>query len=237
MEKRPVICEFVGARGVGKSTLAELVSNELRHRQINCNQAAAPRFGASLTSQLRNYVNWLRAYHTISKFCPNTRLQLHKLTERYCGDLQSGWRRFERNSDIVLLSVGIFQTIYMLHVHTAQKDMAAICRVLLRQVRAPDVVVFIEASEHAIEERRKRRGEVRDLRNPSEITPKEREGLQCLKATLQALMAAPTSAMTYVAVVNDGDSDLTVTASRVTDKLLSKRLSGHYVTEPRAAFS
>ncbi|MGH8503932.1 MAG: hypothetical protein ACREVE_15995 [Gammaproteobacteria bacterium] len=165
MKERPVVCEFVGARGVGKSTLAELVSNELRHRQIACNQARPPRFGAGLARQLSSYVDWLRAYHAVRKFRPSTPLRLHKLTERYCGGLQSGWRRFERDSEVVLLSVGIFQTIYMLHMHAAEKDMTAICGVLLRQVRTPDVVVFIEASEQAIEERRKRRGEARDVRN------------------------------------------------------------------------
>ncbi|MGH8503933.1 MAG: hypothetical protein ACREVE_16000 [Gammaproteobacteria bacterium] len=43
--------------------------------------------------------------------------------------------------------------------------------------------------------------------------------------------------MRCVNVVNEGDRDLAVIASQVADKILSGRLSNHYITAPTAAFS
>lgn len=235
MEKRALVCEFVGARGVGKSTMAELVMSEVRRRQFRCNRLRPFGLSDKLAVELGGHLNLLRAFHTIRQLRPVSRQQLYKLSRRYCGVLQGEGRRFERDCDIILLPVGVFQMIYMLHMHTAQKDMLALSRTLLRQVSPPDLVVLIEAPEQAIEHRRKLRGEARDLRNPPQVTAIENEALSGLKETLKRLAKEPAAGLEYLAVINEARDSMAATAIRIADTIAQKQRARLHLSEMTAA--
>lgn len=224
MNNQAIICELVGLRGVGKSTLARSVANELRGRNLSCEQFEPLPITGKLIFRLQSSFNLLRAIYIVGKLRPASWQKLYELARRYRGLLNCSSIRFRRGSDVVLYPVGVFQTLYMLSRLTEQKNPSALRQMLLSPLSLPDLAVFIEASEEAVAQRRKLRGEPRDLQYGSQVTEEELKAFNGLKQTAQQLAAEPASGMDYLAVVNE-TCNLEETATRIADAIVGKHRS------------
>ena len=180
-----LIVEVAGPRGVGKSTFVELLLAELRSRQVDHNRLEPVGTFGRLTFWLSSRVG--RAYtRTVwPRLRPLTHEELLIFQRRF-------WRyrfrlqRFRSSPGVHVVDEGIYQLLLMLTVKTTVDDPAQIADRLRRMAGFPDLVIFLTASETDIRDRRKLRGNARDLQKPV-MSPASLEALQKVTTMLQQL--------------------------------------------------
>jgi hypothetical protein len=203
----PLVVEFLGARGAGKSTFVSLVRCELENRNVAFDQLVRLRFRDKLLIELSCLLARWRLGFAFLSWRPASLADLRTFRKRF-RKFQVRMRRYANGSGIYLVDEGVFHLIAMLHAKSAQKDMAVISSSLRRWVPIPDVVIFVRASDEAIEARRKKRGNAGDRVRPR-VSPAGREARTRLEDLLGALS---TSGEICLIVVDNDDLD---TAKRV----------------------
>lgn len=191
-----LVVEFTGARGVGKSTLANLVRAELQSRNVPYN-----RFGPlGQYGKVRLWLSGVAAHARFWILCmswrPTSWSEMRVIQNRF-RKYRFRMRRYSEASGIILLEEGIFQLMMMLHAKSAQKKMSLIADQLGRLVPFPDLVVFVGASEEAIEARRLARGNRRDLLKP-QVSTAGRAALTDLKNLLAEMSLADGALVMWV---------------------------------------
>lgn len=229
---KKLVVELLGARGVGKSTLAGLLSAELRDRNLAAEPVLSPALGNKIARQLLTLVDRGRFTYTSLTWRPQTARHLRTFRKRY--------RRLRLNatgrldcSGIQLVDEGVFQLIMELHAKTAQKDVWTIAEHMADLVPFPDVVVIVEDTEAAIEQRRKSRANAGDVLRPR-VAPWERSALRHTKSMLIELTANGVGP--EVLIVRNGDSHRLIrTATELANDLTVRyrKLSGRPGSEQR----
>lgn len=180
--------ELLGARGVGKSTLARLLAAELRAMDLLAVPTFAPGVRAKLSRHLTTLGDRSRFIYSSLAWRPLSARDLKTFRKRY--------RRLRLRSvtpyqgrGVHLFDEGVFQLIMELQAKTAQKDIRRIARRLSTLLPSPDLVIVVEASDETIAARRRMRGNARDLLRP-EVAPWERAALTHTRTLLAELEAA-----------------------------------------------
>ena len=206
-----LVVEFMGARGVGKSTLVASVREELQRRKLS-----------SETSPIEPVTGTLEKLLEIpSRFRFRRFLERLQLTEP--ADVRLYERRFLRygrrlrassgDSDLVVMDEGMFQLLMMLVIRTGVEEASEIARELKSLVHFPDAVVFVRALPQTIEARRKLRGNAGDLLKPR-ISERGHRGLRSMERHLLA-----NDSTKHLLVDTDGPTTLTEVAGEVVDRL------------------
>jgi AAA domain len=213
------VVEFVGHRGVGKSTLTSEVVRQLRDRGAPCNRLESLPPFRNLTVRLHYYVSLVKGFVVVATRRPISWTELCRSAKAY-GALTRRLSLHRRSAGIHVLDEGVFQVSAMIQKSTRQPDLVSICRVLLRQVGHPNLVVVVEASRGAIEARRKLRGRPRD-RLYQHVSASSVRTQNALKATIEDLSrSAPR--MGYITVANEHGQDLRETARRISDEICER---------------
>lgn len=198
---KSLVVELLGARGVGKSTLARLLLAELRKRNLAAEPTLSPGIGNKIARQLITLVDRGRFTYTSLSWRPQTARHLKTFRKRYRRLRLGATGKLDR-SGIQLVDEGVFQLIMELHAKTAQKDIWKIADHMANLAAFPDVVVVVEDTEAAIEQRRRMRGNAGDTLRPR-VASWERSALHHTKGLLTELAAS--GAGPEVLTIRNGD--------------------------------
>lgn len=219
----PLVVELLGPRGVGKSTLTELVLAELRSKNLAIEATLPPGLGPKVGRQLVTLADRLRFFATALAWRPPSVRDLQAFRKRY-RRLRLSATVFSGRSGIRLIDEGVFQLIMELQAKTAQKDVWRIAERLSGLVTFPDLVLLVEAPEEAIEERRRRRGNKGDVLRPR-VVSWERAALGHTRALLSYL-AASGAGPELIVVNNSVGETLTSTAAKIANELATRYAEG-----------
>ena len=139
IETQPILVEFVGAAGVGKSFLAAKIYDELDRRNVSVmNFQLIP----IRTNSVRNLLIVMRAAVITFLLNPKTltlcmrslkRLARYEIRRHSC----------ESDHDIYICDEGIFQMLRSLHRNSRSHGMPEIADQLFKFVDLPDIVVVV----------------------------------------------------------------------------------------------
>ena len=221
------VVELVGARGVGKSTLAQLLLAELRNRNLAAGSALSPRLSDKVARHLSTLVDRGRFTFTSVIWRPLSVRDLRTFRKRY-RRLRLSSVKPANSPGIDLLDEGVFQLIMELQAKTAQKDIRRIADTMSHLIPFPDLVVVLEDTDDAIEQRRRMRANAGDLLRPR-VVPWELSALDHTKSLLADLRVSGTGPDVIV-VKNSDPSGLIRTAARLAGDLAARygKRSGGY---------
>jgi thymidylate kinase len=214
-----LIVEFTGARGVGKSTLVELVRSELEKRGVAHDRYRPLSLGGKLLLRLASIVPFWRSTYTFIRWRPVSFSWLRKFQRRFRAIHFRSWR-YQRQPGVYLLDEGVFQLMMVLNGKTAQKDMNLIASALQRIARFPDMAVLVQASEEAIAERRKKRGNQGDQLKPK-LSVEGRSAYFRLRDFLHSSAASDCDAE-LISIDNRDEASLPEQAKRVADSIICR---------------
>jgi deoxyadenosine/deoxycytidine kinase len=228
---RPLIVEFTGARGVGKSTLAALVEKKLEERAaVSSKMKRLPPYGELYLAACR-LPRQLRSTLIFLSWRPVSWDEMRRFSKRFRRYLVY-MQHMSRASGIQLLDDGIFQLMLMLYGKTTQKDMSRIAATLRRLTPFPDVVVSVQASQQDIEARRLKRGNARDLLK-LRMSPGGRQALAGMQRVLGEI-SRQDHGFRLIVVQNGSLADLEAAASRVANEILAIHAEARLLSAPRA---
>lgn len=217
--------ETVGARGVGKSSLARFVVEELKARELASAQIPTIGLLARLHLAITRRSAERRSHRVFSSrgaVSPHELLELRRRFARY-------WiwmARVARGQGVFLLDEGLFQIIMMLHIFAnegPETDMWVTYRELAELAPLPDVVVFVTASPAEIEKRRLIRANAGDMAKPR-LSARGLRGLAQLRAFLVEMASSDTGPS--VVFVENSDSLPGTGATHVIVDRIVERLRG-----------
>jgi hypothetical protein len=154
-EPRPILVEFVGASGVGKSYLLARVGEELRQRGAPVHKLDDIRTRKFLPA---NVLLVLKAAYLVTLTRQRSLRRYPKIVKRLAQDMIRRKAVTSGSSGIYLCSEGPLQRTRALYRGSAGLDMAAIADMLFRHIAPPDVVIAVDATVPTIHSRRVARG-------------------------------------------------------------------------------
>lgn len=212
------VVEFVGLRGVGKTTLAGEVSQTLRELGAACRlePVGLPR---KLALRLESYGRLATGFALVARRRPVSWTELHRCARAYSA-VGHRLAQCRRKSGVHVIDEGIFQLGARIHLATRDQDLGAICDTLLRRLPPPDLVVVVEASLETVEARRRLRGNTRDALY-KHVSAAAVRGLNDLKAMLQRGSLARRG-IGYLEIVNDEGTPARAAAAPVAALVLER---------------
>jgi nucleoside-triphosphatase THEP1 len=215
----PLVVELLGARGVGKSTLAEFLLSELKTRNLVVERSVSRRIADKVARQLFTLVDRWRFLYSSVAWRPLSRRDARTLRKRY-RRLALSALSYSGRSGIYLIDEGVFQLIMELQAKTAQKDAWRIVDRIARLITFPDIVIVVEAAEEVIEERRRLRANPGDILRPRVVTW-ERAALTNTKKLLTSL--GENGCGPDVIVIKNGDyASLSRAAAKLADDIAAR---------------
>jgi hypothetical protein len=156
---RPILVEFVGASGVGKSYLLARVRALLRQRGAQVHDLDAIR-----TRKLdpASVLLVMKAGYLVRLTRQKSFQREREMVKRLAQDMIRRKAVSSGPSGIYLCSEGPFQRARALYRGSDGLDMAGIADMLFRHIAPPDVVIAVEATVPTIHSRRVARGRRRD---------------------------------------------------------------------------
>jgi thymidylate kinase len=183
----PLIVEFAGPRGAGKSTLAQVLRNELDDRGV-LGQPPPMRWPEKVRIWSVSVLPRLRMHTYVRSLRPPA-LDLRRFdaeTKRYLYRMA----RVRRCEGVHVLGDGVCHLMLTVQEETAQKDVRTIWDALSGRMPLPDVVVFVDASDDDIAARRAERGNEGDRLVPR-FRESDRDARDQLVSILMGLGAGP----------------------------------------------
>lgn len=152
---RPILVEFVGASGVGKTYLLARVHEVLRQRGAQVHDLDAIRTrkfrpGRALLVLKAAYLVWLTRQES--------RRHYRLMVKRLAQDMIRRKAVTSGAGGMYLCSEGPFQRTRALYRGSASLDMAGVADLLFRHIAPPDAVIAVEATAPTIHSRRVARG-------------------------------------------------------------------------------
>jgi hypothetical protein len=152
---RPILVEFVGASGVGKSYLLARVGEALRQRGAQVHDLDAIR---TREFHPASVLLVLKAGYLVKLTRQKSRHHYPAMVKRLAQDMIRRRAVTTGADGIYLCSEGPFQRARALYRGSADLDMAGIADLLFRHIVPPDVVIAVEAHAPTIYSRRVARG-------------------------------------------------------------------------------
>ncbi len=224
-----MIVEFIGLPGVGKTTLSRSVAVDLKSREISVYH---PNYKCDIYSTPRRVTS--KARFVIQNLRTNPRLSLTMMQKV----VQSGQKSlddfarvlfniyyilgltnsFDSRSGITLLDQGIYQARWSVGLQSTQPIAEVIKRVDIPKNLAPDLVVFVEATDATIANRLTNRtdGDTRFAPN-SEAFKRARDGYESIKSQIETAPDGPNS----ITIENETQESLKPNAAHIADVIQS----------------
>jgi hypothetical protein len=152
---QPVLVEFVGASGVGKSYLVARVAELLRQRGAQVHDLDAIR---TREFDLANALLVLKAGYLVKLTGQESLHHYPGKVKRLAQDMIRRKAAARGPGGFYLCSEGPFQRARALYRGSAGLDMAGIADMLFRHISPPDAVIAVEATASTIHSRRVARG-------------------------------------------------------------------------------
>jgi hypothetical protein len=148
---RPILVEFVGASGVGKSYLLARVGEVLRQRGAQVHDLDAIR---TRKFHPASVLLVLKAGYLVTLTRQKSRHHYRAMVKRLAQDMIRRRAVTRGASGIYVCSEGPFQRARALYRGSAGIDMAEIADMLFRHIAPPDAVIAVEATAPTIHSRR-----------------------------------------------------------------------------------
>ena len=214
--RRPAfVVELVGARGVGKSTVAAAIELELRARGIAPDATPPRRPLQRLENRIRSTLMAWASRRSFLRWRPESAAELRKLVRRY-RSLCDAMAEADQHGGVHVIDEGLCHLALTAYVKTRNKDMEALYAALRRRVRAPDMVVHVVGSEDVVAERRRLRSKPGDRRTPR-LNAEGRQALRAFERLLESLQAS-SAGLAYVTLRND-DPDVRRAAAQIVERV------------------
>jgi len=155
---RPMLVEFVGAAGVGKSYLAARVYDELIRRNV---PVANLQLIGVRKGSVRNLWTVVEAAFVTLLLKPK-RLAMYMRLARRLAKYKIRQRSYKSGHGVYICDAGIFQMLRALYRNSKSRCMTDIADRLFNYVKIPDVVVVVEATIEKIFARRSDRNRSND---------------------------------------------------------------------------
>jgi hypothetical protein len=158
-EPQPIVVEFIGASGVGKSYLLARLGEALRQRGAQVHTLDAIR---TRKFRLANVLLVLKAAYLVKLTRQRSVRRYPEIVKRLAQDMIRRNAITSESRGIYLCSEGPFQRARALYRGSAGLDMTAIAELLYRHIAPPDAVIAVEATVPTIYSRRVARGRRKD---------------------------------------------------------------------------
>jgi hypothetical protein len=157
---QPILVEFVGASGVGKSYLLARVGEALRQRGAQVHELDAIRTRKFDPAKI---LPLLKAGYLVKLTRQQSLYHYPGMVKKLARDMIRRQAVISGPGGIYLCSEGPFQRARALYRGSAGLDMAGIAALLFRHIAPPDAVIAVEATAPTIYNRRVARGKRGDL--------------------------------------------------------------------------